>query len=233
MHPYKMTVVQQLFGQDFHSRIQYCQWFLDVMNDDILDNTFFTDEAWFHLSGYVNSQNYRTWSTENPHVLVETSLHPIKIGIWVAMSRRRVIGPIFFEETINAERYRQNILNPFIAALHPLEMQRGYFQQDGATAHTAAATLQYLEEHFPQRVISRGRWPPRSPDLSPLDFYLFGSLKNRIYRNRLHNVVELQAAIENEIRSIDVGTLRNVFENLKRRVHVCLQNEGEHFEHLL
>jgi hypothetical protein len=60
------------------------------------------DEAWFQLSGYVNSQNYRTWATENPHVFLESSLHPIKIGVWVAISRRRIIGPIFFNETITA-----------------------------------------------------------------------------------------------------------------------------------
>lgn len=67
----------------------------------MLDLTYFTDEAWFHLSGYINSQNYRTWATENPHTYVETSLHPLKIGVWVAISRRRIIDPIFFDETIN------------------------------------------------------------------------------------------------------------------------------------
>ena len=38
---------------------------------DVLDVTFFTDEAWFHLSGYVNSQNSRLWSYDNPHSLHE------------------------------------------------------------------------------------------------------------------------------------------------------------------
>jgi hypothetical protein len=28
---------------------------------------FYTDEAWFHLSGYVTSQNNRYWRAENPH----------------------------------------------------------------------------------------------------------------------------------------------------------------------
>ncbi|GLV41775.1 hypothetical protein CBL_12064 [Carabus blaptoides fortunei] len=102
------------------------------------------DEAWFYLSGYVNSQNFRTWFTENPHSFVETSLHPQKIGVWVAVSRRRIIGPIFFNETIKAERYRSIILDPFIEQLHDDELANGYFQQDGATAHTANATLDYL-----------------------------------------------------------------------------------------
>ncbi|CAH1366225.1 unnamed protein product, partial [Tenebrio molitor] len=49
------------------ARLRYCHWFNENLNNDnILDLTFFTGEAWFHLSGYVNSQNYRTWATENP-----------------------------------------------------------------------------------------------------------------------------------------------------------------------
>ena len=49
-----------------------------------------------------------------------------------------------------------------------------WFQQDGATAHTAQRSLQVLREMFPDRLISlRGDigWPARSPDLSPCDFF--------------------------------------------------------------
>lgn len=106
MHPYKVTAVQQLLPIDYGQRLQYCEWFNNHLNDDnILDITFMSDEAWFHLSGYINNQNYRTWATENPHTFVEHSLHPLKIGVWVALSRRRIIGPYFFNDTINAERY--------------------------------------------------------------------------------------------------------------------------------
>ena len=96
MHPYKVTKVQHLLPQDFEASVRYCRWFLDNINaDEILDTTFFTGEIYFHLPGYVNSQNYGTWSTQSPHFFVGTDLHPVKIGVWVAISRRR-IGPIFF-----------------------------------------------------------------------------------------------------------------------------------------
>jgi hypothetical protein len=39
---------------------------------DILDATFFTDEVWFHILGYVNT---RLWSSENPHAVHEKPLH--------------------------------------------------------------------------------------------------------------------------------------------------------------
>jgi hypothetical protein len=47
------------------------------VHDGLLDPKlrFFTDEANFNLSGYVNSQNNRHWSNENPHVLIELPLY--------------------------------------------------------------------------------------------------------------------------------------------------------------
>lgn len=68
MHPYKIQVLQHLRVHDFEQRQNYCNWFNETLQEDDLDRTFFSDEAWFHLSGYINSQNYRTWSAENPHV---------------------------------------------------------------------------------------------------------------------------------------------------------------------
>jgi hypothetical protein len=37
-------------------------------------------------------QNYRIWSSENTHAFVETQLHPLKVGVWIAASRRRLIA---------------------------------------------------------------------------------------------------------------------------------------------
>ena len=48
---------------------------------DVLDVTFFTNEAWFYLSGYVNLQNSRLWSSDNPYSLHETPLNDKKVGV--------------------------------------------------------------------------------------------------------------------------------------------------------
>jgi hypothetical protein len=53
------------------------------------------------------------------------------------------------------------------------ERQYGYFQQDNATAYTANATMVAIREAFEDRIISRGLWPPRSPDLS-FAIFIFG-----------------------------------------------------------
>ena len=106
--PYKISAVHELKPGDSVERVAYCKWFLDFLDregEDILDVTFFTDEAYFHLSGYVNSQNSRVWCAHNPHACHESLLHDKNIGVWVAMSRRRIVGPIFSSETLNSQWY--------------------------------------------------------------------------------------------------------------------------------
>ena len=77
--------------------------------------------------------------------------------MWIAVSRRRLIGPIFFYDTLNALRYREKILEVFIQQLHDDELGGGYFQQNGATAHTAYEPLNYyLRQFFDDRIISKG-----------------------------------------------------------------------------
>lgn len=97
LYPYRLQCVQQLHEADFAPRVEYCQWFQNTFNEDLLDKSFFTDEAWFHLEGNVNSQNMRLWSSEKPNFFVQTPLHPQKVGVWAAISRRRIVGPYFFD----------------------------------------------------------------------------------------------------------------------------------------
>ena len=59
-----------------------------------------------------------------------------------------------------------------------------WFQQNGATFHTAEVTLDVLHSVFEDRIISRRAdvvWPPRSCDLTPLDYYLWGAVKDKCY----------------------------------------------------
>jgi hypothetical protein len=124
------------------------------------------------------------------------------------------------EDTINSERY-QVLLEEFINELDDEELQRGIFQQDGAPAHTSHATLNYLDQYFYNRIISVDRWPPRSP-LSPLDNFLFGHFKNSVFRNHIDDLDTLKIAITKFCQSISPECLKNVFQNMKRRVRLCL-----------
>jgi hypothetical protein len=51
--------------------------------------------------------------------------------------------------------------------------------------------MQFLREFFGDHLISKGLWPPRSPDLSPADFFL----KGIIYKNNPHTLDDLKRNI--------------------------------------
>ena len=158
LFPYKIMAVQELKTTGHEKRLRYCRWFnrfIEENTADVLDVTFFTDEAWFHLSGYINSQNSRLWSSDNPHSLHETPLHDKKVGVWVAISRRRMVGPTFFMNTINSERYCSDILHAFIGQMTSDEINYSWFQQDGATAHTSGRSMHLLKEFFGDHIISK------------------------------------------------------------------------------
>lgn len=89
--------------------------FRDVITangEDILGVLFFTDEAWFHLSHYVSSQNSHVWSVTNSHDIKDTPLRDQKVGMWCATPWNRIIGPIYLSNTVNSEQYCKRFFTP-------------------------------------------------------------------------------------------------------------------------
>ena len=91
-----------------------------------------------------------------------------------------------------------------------------WFQQDGATCHTAEATLDVLRPVFKDRIISRRAdviWPPRCCDLTPLDYYLWGTLKDKCYAGKPEKIDALKDNIREAIGDIQLHTIDNVLKN--------------------
>jgi hypothetical protein len=154
----------------------FCSWFLQSVVEGEIDQelTFFSDEAWFHLPEYKYTQNNRYWSSQNPHLTHKALLHSLKVGVWCVLSAKRIVGPVFFYEMINCERYIEVILGQFFSELTEEERLYGWFQQDSATTHTARTSMQALSGIFGDRIISSDIWPVRSPDLNPCDCFSLG-----------------------------------------------------------
>ena len=68
---------------------------------------------------------------------------------------------------------------------------------------------------------------------NPCDFFLWGYLKDKIYRNRPRTIQELKEAITSEINGIDRDTLNGLMENFEKRLHATVEVEGRHFEQFL
>ncbi|GFX97003.1 putative DD41D transposase [Trichonephila clavipes] len=161
-------VIYSQFGlaihqNDHQARGRFVEWAQNeiAVVPDFYKRILFSDEAHFWLKGYVNKQNCRIWSEDNPQVYVETPLHPEKLTVWCALWAGGIIGPYFFKNdeghnvTVNGDRYRAMITNFFIPELNDHDVQELWFQQDGATCHTARATIDLLKDTFGDRLISR------------------------------------------------------------------------------
>ncbi|KAA5634671.1 hypothetical protein F3G63_34680 [Pseudomonas aeruginosa] len=108
---------------------------------------------------------------------------------------------------------------------------RTWFQQDGATSHTSNTAMPVIRQLFPGKVISkRGdiSWPPRSPDLTPMDFFLWGYLKAKVYDTNPRSIEALKENIRREMTSISAVTCRAVIDNFRRRLQECRDRNGLH-----
>jgi hypothetical protein len=149
---------------------------VDILNEIDKDEQFlhgvmYRDEATFRVSGHVHRHNVKIWANERPHDFVEHKRDSPKVNVWCALTGDRMTGPYFFaERTVPSHNYL-DMLELF--AVPQTDDDNVTFQQDGAPAHYASIITKFLDETLPRRWIWRGGWrqcPPRSPDLTPLDF---------------------------------------------------------------
>ncbi|GFX11273.1 putative transposable element [Trichonephila clavipes] len=171
--------------------------------------------------------NCRIWSEANPQVYVETPLHPEKPTVWCALWAGGIIGPYFFKSdeghnvTVNGDRYRAMITNFFIPELNNQDVQELWFQQDGATCHTARATIDLLKDTFGDRLISRFgpvNWPPRSCDLTPLDYFLWGYVKSFVHADKPQTLDHLEDNIRRVMADTRPQMLGKLIENWMSRL---------------
>jgi hypothetical protein len=81
----------------------------------------------------------------------------------------------------------------------------------------------YVSRLLCDRIITRGLWPPRTPDLSFCDLYLWGYLKGKVYKNKPRSIEALQNEITRIIGSITMDELQKVSQNLFMRCEACVK----------
>ncbi|GBN22972.1 hypothetical protein AVEN_185205-1 [Araneus ventricosus] len=88
-------------------------------------------------------------------------------------------------------------------------------------------------ETFQNQVIRYGgfvEWLPRSPDLTPLDFFLWGHIKGQVYATPPSTLQDLRRRITDAFASVTPTMLHNVEREIQSRVQMCIVANGEHFE---
>jgi hypothetical protein len=241
--PYHILPLQHLTPAQKELRFQFVsQIVIRQENEDpnLFRNILWTDEATFTTSGVFNRHNNHHWAVGNPRKFQtikfqgRTSIH-----VWCGIKNNRILGPIFFNGTLTGQRYYEfleNEIENFLEDLPLEEYQNLIWQHDGAPPHAVREVIQYLNGRHDEWIGRNGTyaWPPNSPDISVLDTFLWGHLKNVVYKQRNQDIGEIMQKIVNEINRLNQENhiITASLERLQRGYRTCFENNGGHIEHL-
>ena len=142
-----------------------------------------------------------------------------------------------FEHSIAQSEYLETLQNTLLPQLDGDYV----FQQDGAPPHWALDVRTYLNQQLPGRWIGRAaerdqtmmKWPPRSPDLTPLDFYFWGYVKGKVYVPPLAQTIDqLKIRIRAAIQTVTIDVLIKVWANMDRRLQKVIRTKGRHLKNM-
>ena len=248
-HPYKMHVRHQLLPTDLPRRLHFVEWFVERCRrrPNFLESLIVGDEAAFAMNGEVCTHNVRQYAQKGhpPEFNFERNASREKLHIWAAICGNGVIlGPYFFDRNVTGIVYLQ-MLNEFVfpqLVVHfGSQYWEGHFRnlwwvQDGASPHRVINVRDRLYEVFGNnRVVGLGHdveWPPRSSDLTPCDFFLWGYIKSKVFVNPPQTIHDLRQKIINEFNALQQQQymIRNAVRGMQKRALLCVERNGGHVE---
>ena len=234
---YRPRLTNKLEDGDHDRRCEFSEKFIELtLNfENLQRKVIWSDEASFSLCGTVNRHNSVYYRTENPHIKYEVNQFSKKIMVWLGVTYDGIIGPYFFEENVNGKTYLdmlQNYMVPIIETrsnFHEL-----WYQHVDAPAHYSKDVSIFLDQIFSNRWIGRRgpiEWPPRSPDLNPLDFFVWGYLKDKVFAHTPSSIFELCCSISFEVLNIPLEFIQNAVDSVISRLLVFKNNEGQTINH--
>ena len=146
----------------------------------------------------MNLHILHIYSFKNPCVTRSASFQQrFRVNAWAGILGNTLNGPFIIEDRMRDEDYLNFIADVVMPILDdmPLQSRHLWYQLDSAPAHFTLLVCQWLD-NFPIRWIGRGgpiAWPVRSPDLTPLDFFLWGCMKENVYETEIASREELIA----------------------------------------
>lgn len=241
-HDYHISFHQQLLGPDLRIRRTFCEWGLEMerATPHFFQQILFTDESTFTQCGSPNRHNYHHYATENPKIVRQVDRQwQWTVNVWGGIVGDFVIGPHFFNGHLNGAQYLyflQNHLPQLLQNIPPILMENMWFQHDGAPPHFALPVREFLNQEFEDRWIGRGgpiSWPPRSPDLTEMDFFFWGHIKQIVYQSPATTAEDMRQRIIEAFGTISIESLRAVHRSFLARLQMCVEQNGGHIEHLL
>ena len=185
---FRKFTVEALTPEEKRKRSERAQQLLDRYPDAAaLPRVWFSDESVFTINKRVNTQNDRVYGRQptitrkevSPErIEVSTRTHGARVMVGGSISAMGKTSLVFIDSSVrlNQVDYRRILEEEYFPDIREKCGQNWTFQQDGAPCHTAHSVVNFLQESCPQ-FIEPEAWPPKSPDLNPLDFFVWGELE--------------------------------------------------------
>ena len=232
---YTIKVKQHLSEANKVKRVQRCGLLLNSLKHEAAGRLrFFSDEKIFTIEAKINRQNDR-WLARDPAdvPIMGRSKFPASVHVLsVVSSEGDVMQPHFFQkgETVTKEVYLrvlQTVVKPWV---DNVSKGRPYvFQQDGAPAHTSNLVQEWLLKNL-DMFWSKNIWPPNSPDLNPLDYFVWGVIERETNKSRHANTDSLTAAIKTSFNKLSPQMLACACERFRSRIEKVINVGGSYIE---
>jgi hypothetical protein len=229
---YKKIRVPALTDDQIKKRLSFAHWIRNHFNRFSCKTILFSDEKIFNQDGQYNHQNDRVYAESREAANQSIGLRPVhkypyKVMVWYGLSYK---GPtkivVLPEKTrFNSDFYTENVLPIVKAEGIRLIGNKFTFQQDGATSHTSALTIDTIKS-MGVEIIGPEKWPPNSPDLNPLDYFFWNEVEDRLKSKTFKNKQELIEKIKESVAEIPLKKIQDAIDSFRSRIYALEKNKG-------
>ncbi|KAJ8932848.1 hypothetical protein NQ318_012476 [Aromia moschata] len=121
--PYTIRKQQQLLPTDPERRLDFCNWYLQQIEQDQLffKNIIWTDESYVSSAGIFNRHNKHYWSEDNPHQTVDVQNQGrFGFSVWCALYNNRILAYQLYDDNLNGQRNLLFLQRKNKEHLHPV-----------------------------------------------------------------------------------------------------------------
>lgn len=158
--------------------------------------------------------------------------YSVSVMVWGAISWHGKSELIFIEPgvKINSKYYQEKVIENFMCKDRKKLFRSKEFlwHQDSAPSHVSKDTINYLNENS-IKFITKDQWIPKSPDAAPMDYYVWGWMKNRIRKREIKTKEELKQAILETWDELPLESIRNALKAWTVRLQKIIDAKGGHF----
>ncbi|CAF0941470.1 unnamed protein product [Didymodactylos carnosus] len=213
--------------------VKFANWMLNNFKKDETKNWLFSDEKIFDLNGMYNAQNDRVWAINRQEAdkkggVKQIHQFPTKIMVWLGACGKGLTKLVVLDKgTVDHVRYIREVLPVALKCGNKMMGNNWTFQQDGASAHKDHNTQQWCADNMPA-FVPHYRWPPNSPDLSPMDYSIWDGLVQTMNWDHVRTKNTLIEEIKRAVKKIPAQNVLHSVENFTVRLRLILKNKGNY-----